>query len=92
MYTKPIGMVLMSDGNSNIGAHIKSYLSYLTRFRRLDRGHSQIGFFFSIKDLFSFIICSELPFNISTMGIGRNFLFFFHVYSVAVPHLPFHAG
>ena len=45
-------MVLISDGNSAIGAHVRNTLFYLICLRHLIRSNtSQIGFFF-IKDLF----------------------------------------
>ena len=66
MYMEPV-----LDGNSEIGAHVKSNLYYLTCCRHLIRSMIVTNLIFVLrKDIFAFhvrAICAELPSNISTL-------------------------
>ena len=68
------------DGNSEIGAQVRSNLYYLICLRRLNSsGQSQIGFFSLKRPIFlhACTTCSELPSNISTMIFFCFFFMFF---------------
>ena len=61
-------MVIMFDGSSEIGAHVRSNLCFSICLigSRLDRDQSEIDFFLSLMRARA-RACSELPSNISTM-------------------------
>ena len=55
-------MVLILDGNSEIGAHVWKDLDYLyTDVIGLDRGQSQIYFFCKTNYLFFYILAQHVP-------------------------------
>ena len=56
-YSNVQPIVLITDGNSEIGAHIRSNLWYLIYVKGIwsDREQSQTGYFFLYKDLFSYM-------------------------------------
>ena len=68
-------VVLILDGNSEIGGQVRSNLCYLICLRHLIRSEqSHIGFLFRKKDtdLHDCAACSELPSNISSMILTRD--------------------
>ena len=75
-------MVLKSDGNSEIGAHIRINLSYLICLRHLIKSRSVTNriFFFSKKPIF--LIYFELPFRISDWVFTIYFFYdqFYYLY------------
>ena len=77
-------MVLILDGNSELGAHARSNLCYSTclinRFFQLDRKQSRIGLFSLKSSIFphACATCSELPYDISTMIYLMVSIFFGH--------------
>ena len=66
-------MVLILDGNSEIGAHVWSDLGYLIRLICLMHIKQSKIFFLQIRPIFrhACAICSELPSNLSTMILFR---------------------
>ena len=70
-------MLLILDGNSEIGTHVTSNLCYLACLKYLIRSRAATKrIFFSEKTYFLYAraTCFELPSNISTMGgtsVGR---------------------
>ena len=65
-------MVLILDGNSELGAHGRSSLYILISSRQLIRSRAVTlnSIYVTRKGLFSFMRtqhCTELPFNVSTM-------------------------
>ena len=76
------------DGNSEIGAHVRSNLCYLTCFRHLISSRAVTNRFFSPKRPLYLYACakrSELPSNISTIGKVGLFcgsLFMYSVYLI----------
>ena len=75
-YLSNICMVLIIDGNSEIGAHIKSKLCYLICIRHLIRPRtvSYRNFSFPVRPIFlnACAICPELVSNIRTMDIPNT--------------------
>ena len=71
-------MVLILDGNAEIGAHVRGNPCYLICVGiRLNREKAQLGFFSSPRRfifLHACVTCSELPSNINTMA-GAKFYF-----------------
>jgi len=70
-------MVLILDGNSEMGAHVRSNLCYLISFRHLIRLREYVfirkGFFF----VHTCTVCSEFPSNFSTMVSFENWKQYF---------------
>ena len=65
-------MVLILDGNSEIGAHLSSNLCYLICVRHLFRSRAVTNLINNRFDVIhTCVIRSELPSDISTMGIDK---------------------
>ena len=76
LFFSPQDMVLILDGNSEKGAHVRSHLCYLICLMHLFRSITVINqMFFSEKPIFhhACATCSELPSTIGTMSHDGTF-------------------
>ena len=75
-------MVLILDGNSNIGAHDRSIICYLICLRHLNRPRAVTIWIFSPERPIILHECAtraELPSNISTIDrLGSHWSFLYH--------------
>ena len=73
-------MVLVLDGISQKGAHVRSNLCYLTCLRLLiKREPAQIGYFSPKRPFFDHACatCTELPSNVTMLGVFSLYIFGF---------------
>ena len=68
-------MVLKLEGNSEIGANVRSNLCYLICLQQMVRSRAVAIRIFFRKDLHACVTCSDLPSNINRMvEISRGFI------------------